>query len=185
MFGTIAKQYFFNNTRDLTMAVSKKRKPAKKKVAKKKVIKKKPIKKTVAKKKVIKKKVAKKVVKKKVAKKVIKKKVAPKKPLSLGATKKAYTKSEVQRVIAEHVGITKKQVGTMLEALTEIVKAHIKPGATGVFKLDILKIERIRKPAKKARKGINPFTGEEMMFKAKPAHNVVKIRALKKLKEMA
>jgi nucleoid DNA-binding protein len=41
-----------------------------------------------------------------------------------------------------------------------------------------------RKPATKARKGINPFTGEEMMFKAKPARNVVKVRALKNLKAM-
>jgi nucleoid DNA-binding protein len=42
----------------------------------------------------------------------------------------------------------------------------------------------VRKPARKARKGINPFTGEEMMFKAKPARNVVKVTALKRLKEM-
>jgi len=42
----------------------------------------------------------------------------------------------------------------------------------------------VRKPAVKAHKGINPFTGEETMFKAKPARNVVKIRALKSLKDM-
>ena len=41
-----------------------------------------------------------------------------------------------------------------------------------------------KKPARKARRGINPFTGEEQMFKAKPATKVVKIRPLKKLKEM-
>ena len=48
----------------------------------------------------------------------------------------------------------------------------------------MLKIKTIKKPAQKARKGINPFTGEETMFKAKPARNVVKIRPLKNLKDM-
>ena len=49
----------------------------------------------------------------------------------------------------------------------------------------LCKITLRHKPATKARKGINPFTGEETMFKAKPARNVVKIAALKNLKEMA
>ena len=48
----------------------------------------------------------------------------------------------------------------------------------------LMKIEVKRKPATKARKGINPFTGQETMFKAKPARNVVKIRPLKKVKDM-
>jgi nucleoid DNA-binding protein len=48
----------------------------------------------------------------------------------------------------------------------------------------MLKISTVRKPATKARKGINPFTKEEVMFKAKPASTVVKVRPLKKLKEM-
>ena len=43
----------------------------------------------------------------------------------------------------------------------------------------------VNKPDKKARKGINPFTGEEQMFKAKPASIAVKVRPLKKLKEAA
>jgi nucleoid DNA-binding protein len=47
-----------------------------------------------------------------------------------------------------------------------------------------MKIRLKKKPATKARKGINPFTGEEMMFKAKPARNVVKVQALKGLKDM-
>jgi nucleoid DNA-binding protein len=48
----------------------------------------------------------------------------------------------------------------------------------------LMKITVQKKPATKARKGTNPFTGEAMMFKAKPARKVVKVRALKKLKEM-
>jgi nucleoid DNA-binding protein len=47
-----------------------------------------------------------------------------------------------------------------------------------------MKITRIHKPATKAREGVNPFTGEKMMFKAKPARNVVKVRPLKNLKAM-
>lgn len=119
---------------------------------------------------------------------VIKKKpvVSPKKaPLKLGATKKIITKSEMQKMIADYACVSKKQVDQVFEALTEIVRSHVTKGAVGLIKLDgLLKIERVNKPAKKARKGVNPFTGEEMMFKAKPAHSVIKIRALKKLKAM-
>ena len=48
----------------------------------------------------------------------------------------------------------------------------------------LMKIKVVRKPATKARPGINPFTGEEIMIKAKPARNVVKVTPLKNLKEM-
>ena len=47
-----------------------------------------------------------------------------------------------------------------------------------------MKIKVVRKPATKSRKGTNPFTGEAMIFKAKPARKVVKVLALKGLKEM-
>jgi nucleoid DNA-binding protein len=49
----------------------------------------------------------------------------------------------------------------------------------------VMKITTVKKPARKARKGINPFTGEETVFKAKPASTAVKVRPLKKLKEFA
>lgn len=48
----------------------------------------------------------------------------------------------------------------------------------------LLKIKVVKKPATKARKGINPFNGEETVFKAKPAHKVVKVLPLKGLKDM-
>jgi nucleoid DNA-binding protein len=48
----------------------------------------------------------------------------------------------------------------------------------------LLKLKLVRKPATKARMGKNPFTGQEMMIKAKPARNVVKAQPLKSLKEM-
>lgn len=97
--------------------------------------------------------------------------------------RKALTKSEICKILADHAGVTKKQAKDMLDALPKVIKAHLTAGVD--FKLDFVKITKVHKKAKKARKGINPFTGEEMMFKAKPAHYVVKVRALKKLKEMA
>lgn len=96
--------------------------------------------------------------------------------------RKNRTKGEILSAIAEETGITRKQAGAVLESLTSMMKTDI--SKKGVFVLSgILKAVVIRKPATKARKGINPFTGEETMFKAKPARNVVKIRALKALKE--
>ncbi|MDA7670231.1 HU family DNA-binding protein [Akkermansiaceae bacterium] len=67
-----------------------------------------------------------------------------------------------------------------------MIEGHIKKRAVGEFVLPgLLKIVTVRKPATKARMGINPFTKEEVMFKAKPASTAVKVRPLKKLKEMA
>ena len=73
-----------------------------------------------------------------------------------------------------------------MDELTQLMHRHMKKGAAGEFTVPgLMKCMVKRKPATKARKGINPFTGEEIMFKAKPARNIVKIRPLKKLKEMA
>jgi len=111
---------------------------------------------------------------------------AVKKPTKITAAKKAYTKMQIQTVIADHVGITKKQVAQVFDVLSEIVSAHLKKGAVGSFKYPdgLVKLDKQRKPAKKARKGVNPLTGEKMTFKAKPACDVVKLRSLKKLKDM-
>lgn len=131
-----------------------------------------------------KRKAAKKAVKK-IVKKAVKKVVKPVAPKKIEAAKKMMTKTEMQRVIASHVGITKKQVGEVFCVLTKIIDAHLAKNACGSIKIEgLMKVDRVNKPAKKARKGVNPFTGEEMMFKARAAHNVVKVRALKKLKEM-
>jgi nucleoid DNA-binding protein len=69
--------------------------------------------------------------------------------------------------------------------LAIIIERHIKTRAPGKFILPgLIKVQVKRKPATKARKGINPFTGEMTTFKAKPARRVVKVTPLKKLKEM-
>ena len=53
------------------------------------------------------------------------------------------------------------------------------------FYTRMVKIKTVKKPARRARKGINPFTGEETTFAAKPASTAVKVTPLKGLKDMA
>jgi len=102
------------------------------------------------------------------------------------SVKDVLTKSQILEHVSTLTTLSKKQVAHVLEALSELMHASIKPKGPGAFTLPgLLKINVIKKPAQKARKGINPFTGEEAVFKAKPARNVVKVRALKKLKDMA
>ena len=103
-----------------------------------------------------------------------------------GAAAKPMTKTEVLASLAEETGLTKKQIGTFLDELSKLVGESLGKKGPGVFIVPgLMKIKLIRKPATKARKGISPFTGEETMFKAKPARNVVKVQPLKGLKEMA
>jgi len=103
---------------------------------------------------------------------------------SAKTAKRATTKSEALGFIADKTGLTKKDVGSVFDALHTLVKRDLKRGP-GVFTMPgLMKIKVVRKPATKARPGINPFTGEEIMIKAKPARNVVKVTPLKSLKEM-
>ena len=101
------------------------------------------------------------------------------------AVKNPMTKSAIINEIAQNAELTKKQVSSVIDELSILIERHIKKRAPGKFILPgLMKIEVKRKPATKARKGINPFTREETMFKAKPVRNVVKIRPLKKVKDM-
>jgi nucleoid DNA-binding protein len=101
------------------------------------------------------------------------------------AAAKARTKSEVYGELADSADMTKKQVAAVFDGLAGMIKKDLGKRGPGVFTVPgLMKIKVVRKPATKARKGINPFTGEEMMFKAKPARNVVKVQALKNLKSM-
>jgi nucleoid DNA-binding protein len=96
---------------------------------------------------------------------------------------KPSTKSQIYTFIADDTGFTKKEVGMVFDSMSKLIKKDLK--RAGAFSIPgLCKIRVVRKKATKARKGINPFTGEEMMFKAKPARNVVKISALKNLKDM-
>lgn len=101
------------------------------------------------------------------------------------AAKKPPTKTEIYANIAEATGLTKKEVSAVFDALNEeIMKALGKKGPETFTIPGLCKIVVQKKPATPAREGINPFTGEKTMFKAKPARNVIKIRPLKKLKDM-
>ena len=123
--------------------------------------------------------------KKATAKKTKVKKAAKKAAVKITAVKKPMTKSAIVAEIAEKTELNNKQVSSVLDELAVLIERHIKKGGPGQFTLaGLMKVEVKRKPATKARKGINPFTGEETVFKAKPARNVVKIRPLKKVKDM-
>ena len=100
--------------------------------------------------------------------------------------KDRYTKTQILDQIAASTELSRKQVAAVLDSLGDVIEAHLKKNAVGEFVLPgLLKISTVRKPATKARKGINPFTKEEVTFKAKPASTVVKVRPLKGLKDMA
>jgi nucleoid DNA-binding protein len=123
---------------------------------------------------------------KKTAKKVAKKPAAAPKPARItSARDKARTKSEILTTLADHAGISKKQAAAVFETMGTMIQADLKKGAIGAFTVPgMMKVTVQRKPATKARKGINPFTGEPTVFKAKPARNVVKVRPMKGLKDL-
>ncbi|GAB1259001.1 hypothetical protein NBRC116494_35030 [Aurantivibrio plasticivorans] len=113
-----------------------------------------------------------------------KKAAAPAKKIK--AIKERYSKTQILNQISENTELSRKQVSSVLDELSDIIEGHINKRGAGEFVLPgLLKVVTVKKPAKKARKGINPFTGEETVFKAKPASIQVKIRPLKKMKEMA
>ncbi len=100
------------------------------------------------------------------------------------STRKPSTKSEILSHVADKTGLKRKEVAAVFDELASVIKKDLK--GAGVFNvMGLMKIKVVRKPAQPARKGINPFTKEEVMFKAKPARNVVKVLALKSLKDMA
>ena len=107
------------------------------------------------------------------------------KPVKVSAAGALRSKSDVLATIAERVGINRRDVAGVFHVMGAIIKADLSKAGPGVFKVPgLMRITVQRKPATKARMGVNPFTKEEVMFKAKPARNVVKVRPLRALKEM-
>ena len=96
------------------------------------------------------------------------------------------TKTELLEALASGSELSKKQVGQVIEVLGAVIGSQLGKKGSGIFILPgLLKITRVTKPARKAGMKPNPFKpGEMMEVKARPAHNVVKVRPLKKLKEM-
>lgn len=122
-------------------------------------------------------------VKKKTAKTAVK--AAPKK-MVMPSVKEPLTKSGIIKGLMDMTCLPKKDISAVLEGLGTLIELHVKNRGPGKFVMPgLMKITVVKKPATPARKGRNPFTGEEVMFKAKPARRAVKIRALRKLKDMA
>ncbi|MES9903558.1 MAG: HU family DNA-binding protein [Sedimenticola sp.] len=157
----------------------------KKKAAKKAVVKKAPAtkKKVVAKKKVAT--AAKIAVKKKAATKkkaVVKKAAAPARAKSITTRQ---TKTQVIQQIAEDTNLTRRQVAEVFGSLGSLVQRHMQRRGSGEFSIPEtgVKIRRVKKPARKARMGRNPATGESIKIAAKKATTVIKVSALKALKD--
>jgi len=95
----------------------------------------------------------------------------------------APTKSEVLTQISKDTGLSRKQVGGVFDSLSTVIRKSLRSG--GLFTIPgLLKLKVVKKPASKAREGTNPFTGEKMTFKAKPASKKVRALPLKNLKSM-
>lgn len=100
--------------------------------------------------------------------------------------KEPLNKTGLVNHLAQTSGVEPKAVKAVMSALEGTVLASVNKKGAGAFLLPgLLKVTAVSVPAKKARKGINPFTKEETVFKAKPATVKLKVRPLKKLKDAA
>ena len=130
-----------------------------------------------------------------VKKTATKKKVAPKKkaavkkpvaaPNKLKSISVKQTKTQIIQAIAEDTELTRKQVSAVFDSLGELIQRNMQKRGSGEFTIPQtgVKIRRVRKPARKARMGRNPATGEAIRIAAKPASTVIRVAALKALKD--
>ena len=119
--------------------------------------------------------------KKKTTKKAAVKKATP----AVRAIAEKQTKQQIITDIADETGVSKKEVAAVFAALGNKIVQHMKPRGSGDFTIPDtgIKVRRVVKPKTKARMGRNPFTGEEIKIPAKPARKVIRLSALKALKE--
>lgn len=105
--------------------------------------------------------------------------------MAIKAIKEKQTKAQIVSDIADATDMTKKDVKAVLEALANQAKGHLVKRGSGEFTIPEMgvKLRRKEQPARKARKGVNPFTGEEMMIKAKPKSMTVRATVLKAMKD--
>ena len=95
----------------------------------------------------------------------------------------APTKSEILNAIAKDTKLSRKQVSSVFDSMNGVIKKSLR--SNGLFTMPgLLKLKVVKKPATKEREGTNPFTGEKMTFKAKPASKKVRALPLKALKSM-
>ncbi len=122
-------------------------------------------------------------VKRKPAKAVMK---AVARKITMPVVKDPLTKGAIVKALMDMTALSKKEIAAVLDGIGTLIELHVKSRGPGKFVMPgLMKISVVKKPATPARRGRNPFTGEDVMFKAKPARRVIKVRALRKLKEMA
>jgi nucleoid DNA-binding protein len=101
------------------------------------------------------------------------------------AQAKRMTKAQIMSELSDKTGLTKKEVGAVFDGLRDLIKRELGRRGPGEFVIpDLLKLKVRTIPARKERKGIDPFTKQERMFPAKPAQKKVRATALKKLKDL-
>ena len=109
--------------------------------------------------------------------------MAPWRVAAKGASGKAMTATAAYQSVAETTGLKSKDVKGVMEALVGVAADQLKK--SGSFKIaGALNLKLKSKPATPARKGVNPFTKEPCVFKAKPASKTVRALPMKKLKEL-
>ena len=123
---------------------------------------------------------------KKAAPKAAEPKAAPAPAEKAGSSQaKPATKAEIYTTLADKTGLTKKDISSVFSAMNEMIGKELGKRGPGIFVVpSLLKLRVVRKPATKAKQGINPFTKDPMTIKAKPARNVIKAVPLKGLKDL-
>jgi nucleoid DNA-binding protein len=109
---------------------------------------------------------------------------AAKRPARVSSANKPRTKSEIYNAISDQTGLARKEVSSVFDALGSLLAADLSKRGPGVMQVPgLMKVTVKRMPATRARKGINPFTKEPTIFKAKPARKVLKARFVKAAKD--
>ena len=112
-------------------------------------------------------------------------KSANRKPIKISPASSRRSRADVVKQISASTELKPRQVKDVFEVLSSIMAADLGKKGCGEFNFNgLVKLKTVNKPATKARKGKNPFTGEEMMFKAKPASRKIRARALRSLNGM-
>jgi nucleoid DNA-binding protein len=112
-------------------------------------------------------------------------KTAKKKPFKATPASSRRSRGDVVKQIALGTELKPGKVKEVLDAITALMAADLGKKGCGEFNFHgLMKLKTVNKPATKSRKGRNPFTGEEITIKAKPASRKVRVRALRGLNQM-
>jgi nucleoid DNA-binding protein len=108
-----------------------------------------------------------------------------KKPFKATPASSRRSRADVVRQVAQATDLKPGKVKEVFSVVSSIMAADLGKKGPGEFNFNgLMKLRTVDKPATKARKGRNPFTGEEIMIKAKPASRRVRVRALRGLNSM-